>query len=455
MTHFLQDRRRQFAIFILAVTTAIGGFVLFAGKAERPEFAAASQSALRVPDGDAQLVSVEPLPATDGDMCEWIPASTQTRLVAALRQERLSARAATEASADTEERTAVDADRAPVRIIKDTYPTYSAVAVDPVRNEIVLQDENLFNIMVYDRMASTPPGASMTEPKRMIGGKNTKVEFNCGLYIDPKTGDIYSVNNDTIDTMVVFSRDARGNVAPDRELETPHRSYGIAVDEEAQELYLTVEHPPQVLVYRKAAQGDEKPLRVLEGQNTRLEDAHGIAVDTKNHLIFVANHGHASNPRVPGGGRFDPPSITVYPLQASGDNPPLRIITGPKTQLNWPAHIYFDQEHQELFVANDVGDSILVFRATDSGDVAPTRVLGGLHTGLKNPVGIFVESKNQELVVANMGNHSATVYPRAANGDVAPLRTIRSAPPGKLALAIGNPGAAAYDSKRDEILVPN
>jgi len=38
---------------------------------------------------------------------------------------------------------------------------------------------------------------------------------------------------------------------------------------------------------------------------------------------------------------------------------------------------------------------------------------------------------------------------------VPPLRTIRSAPLGKQALAIGNPGAVAYDTKRDEILVPN
>ena len=42
-----------------------------------------------------------------------------------------------------------------------------------------------------------------------------------------------------------------------------------------------------------------------------------------------------------------------------------------------------------------------------------------------------------------------------ADGDVAPLRTIRAAPLGKRALAIGNPGAVGYDSKRDEILVPN
>jgi len=54
-----------------------------------------------------------------------------------------------------------------------------------------------------------------------------------------------------------------------------------------------------------------------------------------------------------------------------------------------------------------------------------------------------------------MGNHSATVYSAQASGDVAPLRTIRSAPLGMRALAIGNPGAVGYDSKREEILVPN
>jgi hypothetical protein len=68
--------------------------------------------------------------------------------------------------------------------------------------EIVLQDENLFQIMAYDRTANTPPKAAFTEPKRIIGGSYTKIEFNCGLYIDPPTGDIYSISNDTVDTMV-------------------------------------------------------------------------------------------------------------------------------------------------------------------------------------------------------------------------------------------------------------
>jgi hypothetical protein len=54
-----------------------------------------------------------------------------------------------------------------------------------------------------------------------------------------------------------------------------------------------------------------------------------------------------------------------------------------------------------------------------------------------------------------MGNHRATVYPRTASGDAAPKRVIRSAPAQKIAQAIGNPGAVAYDSKRNEVLVPN
>lgn len=438
---------------LLLILAALVVWVLFAGDFEQPEMRAGARFASKNPTGEPQLVSIESLPGREGGMCEWVPASAPAAQEMALRQERPSGSNAVSSPPDVG--TSAEASRAPLRVIRDTYPTYSAVAVDPIRNEIVLQDENLFQIMVYDRMANTPPGANMTEPKRVIGGNKTRVEFNCALYIDPKTGDIYSVNNDTVDALTVFSREARGNVPPDRVLHTPHGTYGIAVDEEKQKLFLTVEHTNAVVVYRKMAQGDEQPLRILQGERTGLEDPHGIAVDTRNQVLFVANHGNARDPQRGTGGRFEPPSITVYPLEARGDTAPLRIIEGPQTRLNWPAAMYLDEEHQELFVANDADDSVLVFRATDSGDVAPTRILRGPRTGLRNPTGVSVDTINQEVVVSNMGNHSATVYPRTAKGDVAPLRTIRNAPQGKIALAIGNPGAAGYDSKREEILVPN
>jgi DNA-binding beta-propeller fold protein YncE len=45
--------------------------------------------------------------------------------------------------------------------------------------------------------------------------------------------------------------------------------------------------------------------------------------------------------------------------------------------LNWPSHIAVNAARGELYVANDIDNSILVFRVTDQGDVAPTRVIRG------------------------------------------------------------------------------
>ena len=373
---------------------------------------------------------------------------------------------------------AIDIDRAPVRVIRDPYPTFSAVAVDIDGNEIVLQDENLFGFAVYDRLTNTPASARFSEPKRVVRGPKTFMEFNCGLYVDQKTGDIYSVNNDTIDTLTVFSRQAKGDVDPDRMLETPHRTWGIAVDEADQELYLSVQHPPAVVVYRKLAADKERPIRILEGDHTGLADPHGLAIDTRRQLMYTANHGSFSLSKggkawvlatpeafpsnadnhenmVPGSGKFLSAAIVVHSLKAGGDTPPLRVIQGPKTRLNWPAGMTVDEDRNEIFVANDMDDSILVFDGSASGDVAPIRVIKGPRSGVKNPTGVFIDKKHNELVVANFGNHRATIYPITADGDVPPLRTIRAAPEGKLALSIGNPGAVAYDTKRDQILVPN
>lgn len=446
-------------IIFLALLVGVGSWLLLAGKRLQPRLQAFAQLTELRPTGYPQLVSIEPLPEMDGEMCEWVPASSTARLLAARQQER---------QAVPETRTSVALERPPVRVIRDPFPAYTAVAVDVKNSEIVLQDENLFQIIAYDRMTNTPPTASMSEPKRVIGGLDTQTEFNCGLYVDPKTGDIYTVSNDTLGTMSVFSRNARGNVRPDRTLRTPGRSWAIAVDEANEELFLAVQDPPMVVVHHKYAKGKDQPIRVLRGNKTGLGDAHGISLDTKHGWIFVANHGAVADYRdeggngllrgdevVPGSGRYELPSITVYPIKASGNAPPLRTIQGPKTLLNWPSHLSVDEQRGEVFVANDVDDSVLVFHVTDSGDVAPTRVLKGPKTQLKNPVGVFVDIVNDELVVANMGNHRATVYRRTAQGDTPPIRTIRAGPEGVPALKIGNPGSVAYDTKRDQIIVPN
>ncbi len=420
--------------------------------------------------GGARLVSYDRI-ADEGEECAYQPVSEPLLSLAEmpLRNALMQARIAQASAADLSQ-------RMPLRMIRDPYAAYSAVAVDNAHNEVVLTDENLFNIWVYDRTAKTAPNAS-TEPKRLIGGLNTKIEFQCGLYIDPANGDIYAVNNDTIDTLVIFGRQAVGDVKPDRELHTPHGTFGIAVDEPAKELFLTVQHDNAIVVFEKSAKGISSPLRVIQGDHTGLADPHGMALDIKNNLLFVTNHGSTHQVRppapgtrrreeiegwpltrddaVPGSGRLLPPSITVYAKTARGDVAPLRVIQGPRTQMDWPTAIAVDTDRNEIFVANDGGNSVLVFDASAQGDAAPIRVLKGPKSLVSNPTGVYLDKTNNELWVASFGNHIAGVYNPLANGDVPPLRVIRSAPPNQPVPGLGNPHPIAYDSKREQILVPN
>src|SRR5207245_5278839 len=83
-----------------------------------------------------------------------------------------------------------------------------------------------------------PTNAKHSEPKRIIQGMEAYLEYNCSVYVEPETGDIYSVNNDTLNWLTVFNRDVKGNMPPTRKLRAPHTVYGIAVDEERKEMLL-------------------------------------------------------------------------------------------------------------------------------------------------------------------------------------------------------------------------
>ena len=105
-----QARKGWGALLLLVVAGA--ACILFVGEAKRPELSAASQAALRRPTGYPQLVSVEPLPVADGQMCEWVPASASTTLVAALRQTQSTGRPTGQSSGLN--RVAIDVERAHV-----------------------------------------------------------------------------------------------------------------------------------------------------------------------------------------------------------------------------------------------------------------------------------------------------------------------------------------------------
>src|SRR5438876_8160818 len=84
-------------------------------------------------------------------------------VVAGLAAWGLSSRSVAQSSAGQVRTASTTIDRAPTwHHDPDPYDTFSGnVAVDPVRNEIVVQSPK--KLIVYDRQANTPPAATLTE----------------------------------------------------------------------------------------------------------------------------------------------------------------------------------------------------------------------------------------------------------------------------------------------------
>jgi DNA-binding beta-propeller fold protein YncE len=114
-----------------------------------------------------------------------------------------------------------------------------------------------------------------------------------------------------------------------------------------------------------------------------------------------------------------------------------------------------DPANNEIAVANNGDSSVLVFSRMANGNVAPIRVLAGEKTGINRPMGVAIDAVNNELWVSNFIDHTALVFDRTATGNAVPKRVIRTAPSGTPSPGFGNPQAVAYDTKREQILVPN
>ena len=74
----------------------------------------------------------------------------------------------------------------------------------------------------------------------------------------------------------------------------------------------------------------------------------------------------------------------------------------------------------EIFVANDSGDNVMVFSRTADGAATPLRTI----TGLSEPDNVAIDGVNNELFVYNASDLTIKVFSRTADGAATPLRTI-------------------------------
>ncbi len=384
------------------------------------------------------------------------------------------------------ERKPIVLDRPPVRAMADPFATFNGIALDPDRGEVFISNDNRSgtqpSIQVYP--TEFKPTEGIIEPRRILSGSKTSIAGVCGLAISSEFKELFMVNADGGNNMAVFPLDGKGNIEPSRNLKVPHTAAAIFLDPKHDEVYLTAEQFNRITVYRRTANGDDDPLRIIQGPHTEMADPHGIYVDSERDEIYVTNfgywtraetgeayalfgdsklaqqrgsHSHRGIPKelAPSTGRFDLPSISVYSRSASGDTTPVRVIQGEHTGLNWPLGISLDPASNRLVVANSGNDSVLVFDRNAQGDAFPLAVIRGPATQIKAPTGVSVDAKRNELWVTNWENHRASVFPTNANGDAAPLRVIRSAAKDAPLASFGFLGAMTFDPKRQQLLVAN
>ena len=175
---------------------------------------------------------------------------------------------------------------------------------------------------------------------------------------------------------------------------------------------------PQIAAFARMATENSKPTRQLAGQATKLSRTmHDIRYDSLHDEIVVTNPFARA--------------ILAFRGGATGEEAPIRIIQGPKTQLRNPGRVDVDPEHNEIFIPN--GSSILAFSRQAKGDVAPLRIIRGPDTMLRNAGAIAVDPV-RNLVVAMTGARgeaggdpggALVIFNRTDDGNVKPRAVIQ------------------------------
>ena len=161
--------------------------------------------------------------------------------------------------------------------------------------------------------------------------------------------------------------------------------HDIAFDHIHDEIVVTSPLAQAILTFRGAANGEEAPLRIIQGSNTRIKGVGmvgKVSIDPVNNEILMATPNN---------------EIIVFSREANGNVAPIRVLGGPDTQIAMPQQrthpsmgtvgggnvpkIGVDPIHNLLLVPNDRGDNgrneVLIFDRTASGNTPPRAVIRG------------------------------------------------------------------------------
>jgi hypothetical protein len=138
------------------------------------------------------------------------------------------------------------------------------------------------------------------------------------------------------------------------------------------------------------------------------------------------------------------PQIAAFARLAGENTPPVRALEGQRTKISRSMHGFaFDAMHDEIVVTSPLAQAILVFRGGANGEEEPIRVIQGRRTQLiGGDTGsldrVSVDPANNEILLT-IGTGQMLVFDRAANGDIPPKRILN----------LGNRGTIVVDPTRN------
>ena len=250
-------------------------------------------------------------------------------------------------------------------------------------------------------------------PTRLIAGQKTLLARTMHDIRYDAIHDEFVVNNPFAQAVLVFRGGADGEEAPIRVIQGPSTQLGFSgrLDVDAVNNEIFVPGGDRILVYPREGNGDVAPIRIIRGPDTLLRSAGALAVDPVNNLLAVGtNRGFA---RGVGNG-----SLMIYNRTDDGNVKPRGVIEGPKSGIirinqiqvyppkGWivasQPGVGYEQEPEGAFVG--------IWSVNDNGDVPPRWVIGGPKSTLKKPRGVALNPKNKELIIADMRLNAVLTY---------------------------------------------
>jgi len=248
------------------------------------------------------------------------------------------------------------------------------------------------------------------KPVRKIEGQKTLLGRTMHAIGYDEIHDEFVVPQQFAQAILTFRGGASGEEPPLRviqgsktRLEAPDR---VALDPVHNEIY--VPEGDAVLVYDREAKGDVAPIRVIEGPNAG-GGASAVAVDPINNLVIVAGGGG------PGGGRGGGTSFLIFDRTASGNTKPKLVVSGPRS-LGGPFTIY---PPKKLILATNrpVGEALSgtvsylgIWSYERDGDHPPLWRIGGPNGIFEMPRGVTLDVKNKSIIASDKRLNSVLTF---------------------------------------------